>query len=286
VPEFLPSNTTEVLQLGRWLVVPVVLAIILYRARRTVRPGRLGWEAMLVVGACLAYFLVRGLTVASEEKALANAQSLIDVQKQLGIFWEPRLQGLIVDYHVLVTLANWAYIWGHWPLIALVAIWLYLNHNDRYRLFRNAFMISGAIGLVIFATFPVAPPRLTDMDVVDTVSQYSTAYRVLQPPALVNQYAAVPSLHFGWNLLIGIALIMTARRLPMRIFGALMPVSMGLAIMLTANHYILDAVAGGAVALAGLLVAYSIRHVRVEDMPVVARVRERSGDRRLQRLER
>jgi hypothetical protein len=88
---------------------------------------------------------------------------------------------------------------------------------------------------------------------------YSHSYRVLQPPAFVNQYAAVPSLHFGWDLLIGIALITQSRWLAVRIAGAIIPLLMVSAIVLTANHYIFDALAGGAVALTGLAIAYALR---------------------------
>jgi membrane-associated phospholipid phosphatase len=131
---------------------------------------------------------------------------------------------------------------------------------------RNALLISGAIGLVIFATFPVAPPRLTDLAVVDTVTLHSNAYRVLQPPAFVNQYAAMPSLHFGWDLLIGLALIRTATSRPMRLLGWIMPVLMAVAVILTANHYILDVFAGGAVALTGLLFAWCLQRIPLRSM--------------------
>jgi hypothetical protein len=79
------------------------------------------------------------------------------------------------------------YIWGHWPLIGAVAAWLFFRRPDTYRLFRNAFLISGAIGIILFVLYPVAPPRLAGVDVVDTVTMYSNSYHVLQPPAFVNQ---------------------------------------------------------------------------------------------------
>ncbi len=71
-------------------------------------------------------------------------------------------------------------------------------------------MISGAVGMVIFATCPVAPPRMVDAGLVDTVTEHSSAYRLLEPPALVNQYAAMPSLPAGWDLLVGIAIVSAA----------------------------------------------------------------------------
>ena len=80
----------------------------------------------------------------------------------------------------------------------------------RFLRLRNAMMVSGAIGLIVFASYPVAPPRLRGLGLVDTVTSSSTAYRVLQPPAFVNQYAAMPSLHSGWDLLVGIAIVTAA----------------------------------------------------------------------------
>jgi membrane-associated phospholipid phosphatase len=124
---------------------------------------------------------------------------------------------------------------------------------------RNAFLISGAIGLVCFALFPVAPPRLLDEGWVDTVTERSEAYRVLQPPVFVNQYAAMPSLHVGWDLLIGISLVRLARRRTVKALGVVLPAAMFLATVLTANHYIIDGAAGAALALGALWAAYRLR---------------------------
>jgi membrane-associated phospholipid phosphatase len=81
---------------------------------------------------------------------------------------------------------------------------------------------------------------------VDTVTVSSHAYRVLQPPMFTNQYAAVPSLHVGWDLLMGLAIAVAARRLWVRLLGVVMPVAMAIAVVLTANHYVVDAIAGAA----------------------------------------
>jgi hypothetical protein len=151
---------------------------------------------------------------------------------------------LIINRQPLVDLANLVYIGLHWPLIAAVAIWLHARHPTRYVHYRNAMLLSGAVGLIIFATWPVAPPRLADPLFIDTVVERSDASRVMQPPQLTNQYAAMPSLHLGWNLLIAVALIRESRHLAVRIAGWLTPVAMFLAMVMTANHYILDGVAG------------------------------------------
>lgn len=229
-----------------------------------------GWiarETVLLISAVFAYFAVRAITEGSEEQAFRNAERVVNLEKSLGFFWEPTWQAAIASSHMLVTLANWTYIYGHWPVITVVAVWLAVSRPGTYRLMRNAFLVSGAIGLIIFVAFPTAPPRLTDLDLVDTVTLYSHSYRVLQPPSIVNQYAAVPSLHFGWNLLIGLAVIRVATNWPARIFGLLMPPIMFAAIVLTGNHYIFDGIAGAAVALSGLAIAYGLRWRSVRARP-------------------
>ena len=107
---------------------------------------------------------------------------------------------------------NYDYIYGHWPLIAVVAAWLFFRARDEYFLMRTAFLASGAVSLIIFALYPVAPPRLMDSGIVDTINTHAHAYTLLQPSAITNQYAAMPSLHFGWDLLVGIAIFRAAPR--------------------------------------------------------------------------
>jgi hypothetical protein len=240
----------------RWFAVAGVAAAITYRNRAFMERMDLLREVVLVVFAYFAYFGVRGMTEGNAEQALDNAGRVETLERWLHIDWEPAWQRLIVDHHALVSLANWIYIWGHWPVIIVTAVWLFLRQPRTYYLFRNAFLISGAIGLIIFATFPVAPPRLTDLSVVDTVTEYSRSYRVLQPPRFVNQYAAMPSLHFGWNLLVGIALASIARSWWLKAAALMIPVAMFLAVVLTANHYIIDALAGATLSLAALGVAH------------------------------
>lgn len=212
-------------------------------------------ESVLVVLAALAYFAVRGLVDGQEAQAFENAQRIIRVEEWLGIFVEVDLQELVATRDFLIDLCNWIYIWGHWPVIAAVALFLMLSRPEGYYRYRNAFFISGGIGLVVFALFPVAPPRLLDAGLVDTITERSEAYRLLQPPQLVNQFAAMPSLHFGWNLLIGMAIVQYGRWRILRAVGVLLPLAMGVAVVATANHFILDPIAGAIVALGGLWLA-------------------------------
>ncbi len=243
-----------------WGVAAYAAAIAaLLIARALPWSGRIGGfarEVCLLLPAALLYFLVRGVTAPRADEAIARGERLIDLERSLGIFVEPVWQRAILPYPGLLDVVNWVYIWAHWPVIASFAIWIWFRDKDGYRTFRNALLISGAIGLVIFAFFPVAPPRLMpDWGFYDSVTDRSHSYRVLQPSALTNRYAAMPSLHFGWDLLVGIGLVRHARFPLLRLAGVLLPIAMFASIVLTANHFVLDGVAGGAVVFAGLALA-------------------------------
>ena len=210
----------------------------------------------LMVGAALLYFAVRGVTEGSEAVAVAHASQLLRFEGWLGLDIEAWAQGLILEHHALVTVANWVYIWGHWPVIAVTLLVLYRHQRNSYLLLTRAMFASGAIGLVVFAAYPVAPPRLMPGGLwIDTVTELSTSYRVLQPPSLVNKYAALPSLHVGWNLLVGIAVYRATTARPLRVAAVVLPVLMVLAVVLTGNHYVVDAVLGAAVAMVGLAIS-------------------------------
>ncbi|MDP9183537.1 MAG: phosphatase PAP2 family protein [Actinomycetota bacterium] len=209
-----------------------------------------------VVLGVFIYFRVRGLTSANPDVALDHANDILAFEHGLGLDKEHAIQGLAHGAtDPLVDLANWVYIWGHWPVIITVMVWLATRHRVVFLRLRNAMFVSGGIGLVIFALYPVAPPRLTMLGYIDTVTERSEAYRVLQPPAFVNPYAAMPSLHVGWDLLVGIAVVTAASGVLLRWIGCLMPLLMGAAVVLTANHYLIDGIAGAALALVGLGVA-------------------------------
>jgi hypothetical protein len=213
----------------------------------------------MIALAATAYVAIRAVTEGRTEVAVANAHGLLRLQERLGLAWEASLQSLVIGSDRLVALCNWIYIYGHWPVIAVVAAALFLTRRERYRLLRNAVFVSGAIGFLFFALLPVAPPRLLELGLVDTVAEQSSAYRTLQPPHLTNQYAALPSLHFGWNLLVGVVVFRSTRRVLLRIFAVVGPVAMAFAVVATANHFVVDVLVGGAVVLVGLAAAVRIR---------------------------
>lgn len=219
------------------------------------------FEIGVVAVAFLLYFIVRGLVVDRADEALANANSVMDLERSLGIFWEPRLQEMIIDHRVAVQAMNIVYFWLDFPLIVGVGLWMYFRHRHAYTVTRDALLLSGAISLVLYNLYPVMPPRLLPSgEFVGTIEKYSDlSYQASSTQAFVNPYAALPSLHFGWAVIVGGAMFLTSRNRFVRALGLLLPWLQLAAIVFTANHYIFDAFAGLAVCLAGIGLAWAMQ---------------------------
>ena len=222
---------------------------------RTMTPRGVAREVIIVSFAAAVYGGVRALTESSVSEAVANAEAIERLEQTLGIAWEHAAQSVILGSALLITLANWVYIWGHWPVIITAAVVLYVRRPTHYRVLRNALITSGLIGFLFFYLMPTAPPRLVASGLSDTVLEYSRSYRALQPPSLTNQYAAMPSLHFGWNLVVGIVLFAAFTGLAIRVFAVVMPFAMAFAVVATANHFVLDVVVALLVVMVGLAAA-------------------------------
>lgn len=224
-------------------------------------------EVLLIASALPIYYGVRGITQTQVDDAVNRGVDIIRLERSLGIFWEVELQSWILPYQWLVKSLNWFYLFGHLPVIGLLAVWMYFWHRPQYLLMRNAFLLSGAIALVFFVNFPTAPPRLLPHELgfgfVDTVVEQYKESRPLTPSWFVNEYAAFPSMHIGWNLLVGVALWLATRNILIRAFAVLMPLAMFTDIILTGNHYIIDAFAGTAVMLLGMAIAIMGRNLTI-----------------------
>jgi hypothetical protein len=213
-------------------------------------------ELALFACAYLTYFGVRALTQGAVPRAVSNAVGVMHLERVMGIDVEGSLQALVAHSGVLVDIANGLYIWGHWPLLIAGGVLLYKLAPEHYYRLRSVCLLSGAAGLVVFALFPVAPPRLAPSGLEDTIAAHARAYRTVLPPAIVNEYAAMPSFHAGWNLVLGVELYRSTRNLVLRSFAVAMPAAMAFAVVATANHYVLDVVAGAlAVSLAMVVVS-------------------------------
>ena len=239
-------------------IIGLTLVLLVVRREALSRFGRNHFvsEATLLYAAYFCYFIVRGLVKDQESTATVNAHRIVDVERSLRFFIEAEAQTFALRFDWLINSMNLVYVWFHWPVIVIVLIWLFFERPGQYTLYRNAILISGALALLIFAFFPVAPPRfMPEFGFIDTIEQRSYSQHVLLPSGLANKYAAMPSLHAGWNLLMGLALVRNARHPAIRSAGVLIPILMTLSIVLTGNHYILDFVVGDMLAVAGLALA-------------------------------
>lgn len=221
------------------------------------------WQLMVVAVGYLVYSVsvgavqFAGATHARQIAAMQNAAHIVDFEKLLGIFHEQALQQALAGNDALMQFFNAVYMWAHLPLIIVIAIWLYVRHRDDFRPTRNAVLISGAIALLIFQIFPVAPPRLLPGGgFLDTAAKVSGVYDTVEPKVFFNPYAAVPSMHVGWVLLMGLALWRYAGSRTVRWVGLALPAFMALAVVVTGNHYFFDALTGVLTALIGLWLAH------------------------------
>lgn len=206
------------------------------------------------------YYLVRGIAPADVETAIGRGESIVDIEKALGIFWEADLQEWVLPAEWFTDLLNQLYLYWHLPVIGVVALWLYVRSRGHYFLLRNTFLLSGCLALVVYLTFPVAPPRLLpEFGFVDTITDQYGTQRPGTPGIFVNHYAAVPSLHFGWNLLAGLLPLFVVRNLWTYAFAVAMPIITLASIVLTANHFFLDAAAGALAVLLGAALAVALR---------------------------
>ena len=205
-------------------------------------------ELALYPAAYLLYLLSRELTVGGERAALDNAAALIALERDLGLFVEPAMQRWVIDYaRPLAVALNWVYILTYWPIILMAAFVCYRIRRPAYYYYRNVLVASLLPALAIFALFPVAPPFKSPY-LVDTIQVYGPAFYGGPGMAVFyNTNAALPSLHFSWTCVLGALFL---RELPggFKALGVAYPVLTFAAIVITGNHFVVDAVAGAVLA--------------------------------------
>ncbi len=242
----------------------------MHRARPFAAPGP--WRELGIFAlALLAYQASRAVVIGDAATALDNTAAIVDAERALGIFWEPAVQGWAAGHDGLLQVLNQFYLLAHLPVTALFFVWLWRRRRPAYRVLRDGFLAANALALAIFVVLPVAPPRLAGLDGLDdtlrTVSGVDLHGGVLS--GLFNPYAAVPSMHAGYALLVGVGVAVLARRAWVRILALGYPALVVLTIVATANHFVLDAVAGGLVMGLGIGAA-ALVHRRAARLPRVA----------------
>ena len=225
------------------------------------RLGIASVEMFGTIGALFVYFFVRGGRPDDIEASLSRGLQIIDLEQRMGIFTELHWQEFFLPYELLMDIANQVYAWGHYPVLAAIGTWLAIKNPSRFRFVRNVMLLSGVVGIVAYWLLPTAPPRLIhlsgiDFGFVDTVHG-SADVVYLQPAPFVNDFAALPSFHFGWIALASAAIWVNTTNPYLRALAVAMSVVMWWAIVVTGNHFFFDMVIGGlVVAVCWIAVAY------------------------------
>jgi PAP2 superfamily len=212
-----------------------------------------GWldllrQVSLFVSVFLVYDLVRGLVEGRATAAFQNARELISIERTLHLFVEPSVQAWASGSHLVMVTASWTYVNAQGPVTIGALLYLYVRHNRNFYFVRNMFMIAMAIALVGYTVFPTAPPRfMPEWGFIDTVADLTpvnVSHTSASMSAFFNPYAAVPSMHVAFALMIAWPLARLVRRSPVRILWMLYPFVMTFVIVVTANHFIADALLG------------------------------------------
>ncbi|MEU6121195.1 phosphatase PAP2 family protein [Streptomyces sp. NPDC047123] len=212
-------------------------------------------ELLLVVGLFLVYKFGRQLANGHTAEAFHNAHRVWDTERTLRLPGEGAVQDALLSSDTLVHVANTYYATVHFPATLLFLVWLYLRRPRHYVWTRRVLAALTAAALVLHLGFPLAPPRMLDAaHLVDTAQVYGPSVYAAKPATdtMANQFAAMPSLHFGWALMLAVGLI-AATSSRWRWLWLLHPLLTLLVVVGTANHYWLDALA--ATALLGIALA-------------------------------
>lgn len=244
-------------------------------SRRDAGPGSgLRWwvEVLLVLGFYVVYSTIRNLFGSesiSAADALANAERIIDLERSIGLYLELDLQQAFVDHRWFIQFWNLFYGTFHFAVTVFALVWVYRRFPHLYARHRSTFLCTTGLALAGFALFPLMPPRLlsncgefggclaTLHPYVDTVTDvgglWSFDSGTMQ--SVSNQYAAMPSLHFAWATWCALVIWPIVSNRTARGLVAAYPIATLFAVIVTGNHFWLDAVGGLVVLGAGSLLA-------------------------------
>jgi membrane-associated phospholipid phosphatase len=218
-------------------------------------PVDAGRQWLLFGGAYYTYRLVRGLVDGHPNIAFQHARDIVYLERSWHSFFEVDLQRWAIHNPVFIDVADWMYVNSHFVVTTAFLIWLYVMRNQSYYFVRNMFMVGMAFALIGYVVFPAAPPRfLPEWGFQDTVADlFGRASRSAN--VLYNPYAAVPSMHVAFALMVAVPAYKLTRRRPLKALWVVYPVVVTFVVIATANHFWFDAAVGALVAGASAWIA-------------------------------
>ena len=222
---------------------------------------RLNPELKLFLGAYLLYNIGRWVTAGDIGPATDNARWIVDLEDMLGIAVERSVQDGLQGA-VSMWLLSHIYLAAQLLVVPGVLVYLYRKAPAVYRRLRDTVLATWLISIPVYAVFPVAPPRLAGIGIADTVSAHGAVSMTGRSSVFYNELAAVPSLHCGFAVAVGIALAAAANRPLTKALALLWGPLVCLTVVATGNHYVFDIAAGLAAALAGYAIGALLRRPR------------------------
>ena len=225
---------------------------MLARARSLLPNGPLDLVRQIVLfcGAYWLYRLVRGMVDGRSVEAFDNAREVIDIERGLGLFFEPSVNAWATAHSAITDFASWMYVNSHFAITTTALAWIYLRRNERFYFVRNMFMVAMGIALIGYLTLPTAPPRLmTGYGFHDSVAAFTGVDADTgSGSVLFNPFAAIPSMHVAFSLMLGMTMVqIVRRRWAKALWYAYSPV-VTFVVIATANHWWIDGFLGAAVA--------------------------------------
>jgi hypothetical protein len=222
-------------------------------------------QLILFCGAYWLYRLVRGMVDGRAAEAFENAREVIDIERGLGLFIEPSVHAWASGSSFVSDVASWMYLNSHFAVTTVALAWIYLRRNERFYFVRNMFMVAMALALVGYAALPTAPPRLMpEWGFSDSVASFTGVDSSAgSADVLFNPFAAIPSMHVAFALMIGLTMPQLVKRQWARILWWAYAPMVTFVVIATANHWWLDAFLGALVAAASAVCAHGFfAHVR------------------------
>ncbi len=228
-----------------------------------------GWpdllrQILILVGFYMLYGLVRvavhGGAYDPGYRPFGDAVQIIHLERVLHVFVEPAIQNWALGKHWLMAIADFLYLNAHLIVTGAVVAYIYLRRNGSFYFLRNTFLIAMVIALLGYWLYPTAPPRLMpEWGFTDAIKQF-TGITVEHGPssAVLNLYAAVPSMHVCFAILAGWSMVRLAARRWVKVIWALYPLLITFVVIVTGNHYLMDVFLGGLTAGVSALLAHRV----------------------------
>lgn len=222
----------------------------------------LGRQLGLFAGAYWLYRLVRGLVDGRADQAFANAREIVAAERSLNLFVEPAVHAWASGTGWLIDGASWLYVNSHFAVTTVTLGFIYLWRNSAFYYVRNMFLAAMAMALVAYVVFPTAPPRfLPELGFSDSVARF-TGVSSETSNVLVNPFAAVPSMHVGFALMLGGPMSRMVRHRWAALLWLAYPLLVSFVVIATANHWWIDAAAGAAAAAVAWCLATQLVRLR------------------------